>query len=141
MKYEFIKNGMDDYTLKYKDKELKFNSKVDFVNRIQEATRTARIKMITDLAKQGLSIKSLEIEKKENGKTYIDSSSKEYMEQDYINTETSLAFDNIIKEMFNMSTQELLDDIGITSQDEAYEFTLKLGEIITGKTPIKQKNE
>lgn len=141
MKYEFIKNGMDDYTLKYKDKELKFNSKVDFVNRIQEATRTARIKMITDLAKQGLSIKSLEIEKKENGKTYIDSSSKEYMEEDYINTETSLAFDNIIKEMFNMSTQELLDDIGITSQDEAYEFTLKLGEIITGKTPSKQKNE
>ena len=49
-KYEFIKNGVDDYTLKYKDKEINFNSNVNIVNNLQDSLSKARMIMIKDLA-------------------------------------------------------------------------------------------
>ena len=41
-KYEFIKNGLDDYTLKYKDKEIQFCSKVEFIKELQEVQKNVR---------------------------------------------------------------------------------------------------
>ena len=76
-KYEFIKNGVDDYTLKYKDKEINFNSNVNIQKDLQDVPERARKKMILDLAKEGISIKDLSKEIKENGKTYYDNSNKD----------------------------------------------------------------
>ena len=132
-KYEFIKNGVDDYTLKYKDKEINFKSNVNIVNRLQDSIATARMKMIKDLAKEGISIKDLVIEKKENGKTYYDNTNKEELEKAYTEKEQSIVFMNIIKELFGMEMQDLFNEIGILEEKEATEFSEQLGKILVGR--------
>ena len=67
-KYELIKKGLDDWTLKYKDKEISFKTDVELVSKAQAVRKDARIKMIMDLSKQGISIKSLVVEEKERRK-------------------------------------------------------------------------
>ena len=71
MKYEFIKKDLDKYILKYKDKEIEFNTNVGVASRIQKYQEMAEAKLVMDLAKQGMTVNDLKIEKVENGKTYI----------------------------------------------------------------------
>lgn len=131
-KYEFIKNGVDDYTLKFKDKEIKFNSNVDIVTRLQNTVASAKIKMVKDLSKEGLSIKDLTIEKKENGKTYYDNTNKIEIEKTYTEQEQSKVFMEVIEELFGMNIQQLFVEIGLEEEKEAEEFSEELGKIITG---------
>lgn len=137
MKYEFVKNGADDYLLKYKDKEIKFNSNVDIVTRMQEANKTARIRMIQELGKAGMTIKELTKEIKENGKTYYDNSNKEELEKTYINEENTKVFLSVVKELFGMEIMDLLKDIGLTDEKEIQEFSITLGKVLTGQFPSK----
>lgn len=134
-KYEFIKNGVDDYTLKYKDKEIRFNSKVDLVTRLQETTATARNKMIKDLTKEGISLKDLTIETKKDGKTFYDNTNRIELENSYIQQEQTKVFMNIIKEMLGMEITELFADIGLTEEHEGSEFSEQLGKILVGQFP------
>jgi hypothetical protein len=59
---------------------------------MQEANRIARLKMISDLAKENMSIKDLIKETKKDGKTYYDNSSKEELEKAYIEETNSKIF-------------------------------------------------
>lgn len=132
-KYEFIKNGIDDYTLKYKDKEINFKSNVDVVNRLQNSIANARLKMIKDLAKEGISLKDLTIEKKENGKTYYDNTNKDELEKAYTQQEQSKVFMEIIKELFGMDITELFLDIGLATEEESEQFSEEFGQILVGQ--------
>lgn len=136
-KFEFIKNGVDDYTLKYKDKEIKFNSTVDLVNRLQDTMATARMKMIKDLSAQGMSLKDLIIETKKDGKTYYDNTNKTELENIYIQQEQTKIFMNIIEEKFGMSITDLFADIGLTDEKDGEEFSKQFGEILVGQFPSK----
>lgn len=138
-KYEFIKNGIDDYTLKYKDKEINFKSNVDIVTRLQNATATARNKMIRDLSKEGISIKELTIETKKDGKTYYDNTNKIELENNYIQQEQTNIFMAIINEIFGMTITELFTDIGIEEEKEAEEFSGEIGQILVGQFPSGTK--
>ena len=131
-KYEFIKNGVDDYTLKYKDKEINFKSNVNIVNNLQDSISKARMNMIKDLAKEGMTIKDLIIERKENGKTYYDNTNKEELEKAYLEKEQSKVFIEIIEKLFGMSVEELFIDIGITSVEESEKFAEELGKMLVG---------
>ena len=64
--YEIIKNGTDDYTLKYKDKKFDFHTDLSIMKELQSISKRARVKMVTDLAKEGVSLKDFTIEKKQN---------------------------------------------------------------------------
>lgn len=139
-KFEFIKNSADDYTLKYKDKEINFKSDVNVVNRLQNTTATARMKMIQDLSKQGISIKDLTIETKENGKTYYDNTNKIELENIYIQQEQAQVFMDIIEEKFGMGITELFIDIGLTDEKESEEFSKQFGEILVGNFPSETTN-
>ena len=68
MKYEFIKVDEDTSKLKYKDKEFEIKRNVKLVSEMQELIKKSRLKMIMDLAKDGISIDSLTIERKKMGK-------------------------------------------------------------------------
>jgi hypothetical protein len=131
-KYEFIKNGVDDYTLKYKDKEINFNSNVNIVNNLQDSISKARMNMIKDLAKEGMTIKDLVIERKENGKTYYDNTNKEELEKAYLEKEQSKVFIEIIEKLFGMSVEELFVDMELTSVEESTQFSEELGKILVG---------
>lgn len=132
-KYEFIKNGTDDYTLKYKDKEINFNSNVSIVNRLQNTIVEARKKMMIDLAKEGMTVKDLIIERKENGKTYYDNTNKDELEKAYIEDVQGKIFSEVIKELLGVELAELYLDIGITTDEENEEFVEEFGNILVGQ--------
>ena len=134
-KYKFIKNGVDDYTLKYKDKEINFKSDVNIVKRLQDTIATGRMKMIKDLSTQGMSIKDLTIETKKDGKTYYDNTNKIELENIYVQQEQTKVFMDIIEEKFGMGLTELFMDIGLTDEKESEEFSKQFGEILVGNFP------
>lgn len=139
-KYEIIKNGMDDYTLKYKDKEIKFNSKVDYAIESQNIVKTARMRMITDLAKEGKSIKSLVIEEKKDGKTLYDNSNKEYIEETYINEVQEEIFNDILKKMLGYTFEQLVLEIGLEDTSDIIKLGEDIGKVIAGNyTPSGEK--
>lgn len=132
-KYEIVKLGMDNYELKYKDKVIKFNSKVNYVNDMQETLKIARLNMVKDLAKEGKTIKSLIIEEVKDGKKYIDNSNKEFLEEAYIQEAQNTAFQKVIEKMLGMNIVDLALDMELTTEEEVNEFSTQLGEIITGR--------
>lgn len=135
MKYEFIKVDEDTSKLKYKDKEFEIKRNVKLVSEMQELIKKSRLKMIMDLAKDGISIESLTIEKKENGKTYYDNSNRLAMEKIYQEQATLEYFNDLILRLFNMSLEELLMDIGLSTEKEGEQFSQKLMECLSGSIP------
>lgn len=134
-KFEFIRNGIDDYTLKYKDKEIRFNSKVEFIKELQEVQKNARNKMVADLIKQGMSVQDLIIKKVEGAKTIEDHSNKDYIEQGYIQEEQAKVLDNICKKLFNMDVSTLILDIGFSDEKDIEVFYKEFGDILAGSVP------
>lgn len=135
MKYQIIKNGIDDYTLKYKDKEFNYKPDIELMKNLQEAPKNARIKMLKDLAKDGISLKQFTIEEKKNGKMYFDNTNKNELENTYIQNEMLEVINNSCKRIFNMEFIELLTDIDLESQEEQEKFSAELGASLMGKTP------
>lgn len=138
MKYQIIKNGTDDYTLKYKDKEIKFYADINLIKNIQSANQKAKVRMIMDLSKEGISLKDFTIEEKKNGKTYYDNTNKVELINAYVEEETTKAFNEICKEKFGMDLIDLIQDIGLES-DEIEDFSRELSEALLGKTPRENK--
>lgn len=134
-KFEFIKNGIDDYTLKYKNKEIRFNSKVEFIKDLQEVQKNARNRMVADLIKQGMSVQDLIIKRVEGAKTIEDHSNKDYIEQGYIQEEQSKVLDNICKKLFNMDVSTLILDIGFSDEKDIEMFYKEFGDILAGSVP------
>lgn len=137
MKYQIIKNDLDDYTLSYRDKVFNYKSDVELTSKLQNAPKVARIKMITDLANEGVSLKKFTIEEKKDGKTYYDNTNKNALEQEYIGNTMLEIIDNTCKKVFNMTLAELLVDIGFETAEEQDKFAKELGSSLMGKFPSK----
>lgn len=135
-KYEIIKNGTDDYTLKYKDKNFNFKTDLSAMNKIQGAVSTARKQLVQDYVEQKKSIKSLTIEEKINGKTYYDNSNKVAMEEIYIQEAQLKIYDEICQKNFGMGISELIMDIGLT-EEEQEGFGVDFIQALIGKTPSR----
>lgn len=135
MKYEFIKVDEDTSKLKYKDKEFEIKRNVKLVSEMQELIKKARLNMIMDLSKQGISIDSLTIEKKENGKTYYDNSNRLAIEKIYQEQATLEYFNNLVEHITNMTLEALLEDIGLSTEKEGEQFSQKLMECLSGSMP------
>lgn len=133
MKYEIIKNGQDDYTLKYKDKEIKFHSSVEIVSRLQEVNEIAKQQMVLELTKAGLTPNDLVKKKIIDGKTYYDNSAKEEYLSACVNKTSVRLLDEASKKMLGMTINELVNDIGNMSTEETNELTRKIGEIAIGR--------
>lgn len=138
MKYEIIKNGIDDYTLKYKDKEFNFHADINLIKRIQSANQKAKVRMIMDLSKEGISLKDFTIEEKKDGKTYMDNTNKTELINAYVEEETTNVFNDICKEKFGNDLIDLIQDIGL-EENEIEKFSRELSEAILGKTPSQKK--
>mgnify|MGYP003289198019 FL=1 len=130
-KYEIIKDGLDNYILKYKDKQICFKSTVNIVNQLQESTKKARMNMIMDLSKEGKTIKDLIVETEKDGKIIQDHSNKDFIEEGYIQEEQGKVFQNVIKEMLGVSLEDLIIDIGL-NEKEVEELGTDLGRCLVG---------
>lgn len=135
MKYQIIKNGIDDYTLQYKDKMFNYKPDIELMKNLQEAPKVARIKMLKDLAKEGMSLKQFVVEEKKDGKTYFDNTNKNELENTYIGDAMLKVIDDTCKKIFNLTFAELMADIGLNTQAEQEQFSGELGASLMGKTP------
>lgn len=130
-KYEIIKDGLDNYILKYKDKEINFKSSVGIVNKLQESIKKARMNLVMDLAKEGKTIKDLIVETEKDGKTIQDHSNKDFIEEGYIQQAQTEAFNEVVKEMLGSSLEELIIDMGL-NENEVEEFGVDIGKCMVG---------
>lgn len=135
MKYQFIKVDEDTTKLKYKDKEFEIKRNVKLVSEIQALVMKARVKMIQDFAKQGISVKDLTIETKKDGKTYYDNSNKAELEKIYQEQVTLEYFNNKYQELFGMDMAGLIQDIGLEKEDEVAKFSEELVQHLNGNIP------
>lgn len=139
MKYQIIKNDLDDYTLSYKDKVFNYKSDVELTSKLQEAPKKARIKMLTDLAEEGISLKKFTIEEKKDGKTYLDNTNKNELEKTYIGEAMLEVINNTCKKVFDMTFSELMLDIGLDIQEEQDKFASELGSSLMGRFPSSKR--
>ena len=137
MKYQIIKNDLDDYTLSYKDKVFNYKSDVELISKLQNSPKKARIKMLTDLANEGISLKKFTIEEKKDGKTYYDNTNKNELERTYIGEAMLEVIDETCKKNFNLTFGELMADIGLETQEEQEKFSSELGSSLMGRFPSK----
>ena len=159
MNYEFIKNGLDDYTLKYTDKdnkvvEIPFKRTIEMATKVQAITSNARIKMFKELTKQGMSKDDLTI-RRDDGKGHITYDETNYIEfeKKYLEEETALTMNEIMEDCFKMNMIDLFTSMGIdlNSNDsitikKVSMFSNKFGMIIGNKDvtpsePIITKTE
>lgn len=135
-KYEIVKNGLDNYTLKYKDKSFNFNTDISLKVKMQGVYKTARLKMLKDLSSEGISLKSFTMEEKKDGKTYYDNTNKKELEQTYIDEETANMFNGICMDNFGMDLTDLISDIGL-EDNEIEVFSKELAQALNGNFPSK----
>lgn len=134
MKYNFSCEN-DNVTLKYKDKEFTFKRDVKLISELQGLVMEARQRMIEDYAEKGKSIKSLTIETKKDGKTYYDNSNKNELEKIYQEKVTIEFYNNKCTELFDMDLPTLMQDIGLTTEDEGSKFANDLLTNLSGNIP------
>ena len=134
MKYNFSCEN-DNVTLKYKDKSFTFKRDVKLISELQGLVMEARQRMIEDYAEKGKSIKSLIIETKKDGKTYYDNSNKNELEKIYQEKVTIEFYNNKCIELFGMDLTNLMQDIGLTTEDEGSKFANDFLTYLSGNIP------
>lgn len=134
-KYIITKNGVDDYSLKYGETELKLHSTVGLAEKIQNVLSEARKKMIMDLSVNDRTLNDLVKETKKDGKTVVDTSNADALESLYIEREYARVFEDCIKEMTGKSFIELIQEIGLETEEEGEKLGEELGNILSGNFP------
>lgn len=138
MKYEFIKQDDDTTILKYKDKEFTIKKDVELQKEFQSINKNARVKMMLDLTKQGITSNDLIIIKKNGSKTYEDKSNLIQIEQGYIQEASIDLFQTLSNKYFNMPLENLIADIGLT-EEESTKFGNDFAYALAGKSSPSQK--
>lgn len=134
MKYKFSVED-DVVSLKYKDKEFTFKTNVKLISEMQGLVMKARIQMIQDIAKEGQTIKDLTIETKKDGKTYYDNSNKAELERIYQEKVTLEFFNKKCEDIFGMDIAGLMQDIGLTTEEEGNQFSNDFISYLSGNIP------
>lgn len=125
MKYEFFKVDDDNITLKYKDKEFNIKKDIDLLKKLGSIQQKAKIKMMADLKKDGLTVSDLEVERHEGNKTIIDKSNLTNLEKDYLDIVANEILNEITLKYTNMGLLDIFNDIGL-NDDESVKFAYDL---------------
>lgn len=137
-KYEFIKKDEDTTILKYKDKEFEIKKDVELQKEMESVNKNARVKMMLDLTKQGITSKDLIVIRKEGSKVYEDKSNLIEMEKTYLQEASVDLFQNLSQKYFGMSLENLMQDLGL-NDEEGTQFGIKFAEALAGKVSPSQK--
>lgn len=137
-KYEFIKQDEDTTILKYKDKSFEIKKDVGLQKEIESVNKNARVKMMVDLTKQGITSNDLVVIRKEGSKTYEDKSNLIQLEQSYMQEASIDLFQNLSNRYFEMNLEDLIKDIGL-NDEEASKFGNDFAYALAGKSSPSQK--
>ena len=125
MKYEFIKVDDDNIILKYKDKEFNIKKDIDLLKRLGSIQQKAKIKMMADLKKDGLTVSDLEVERHEGNKTIIDKSNLTNLEKDYLDIVANEILNEITLKYTNMGLLDIFKDMDLTdTESEKFVYDL-----------------
>ena len=142
MKYEFIKVDDDITKLKYKDKEFEIKKDIGLLQKLQSLNSKARILMMNDLKKEGMTTNDLVVVKKEGNKTFEDKSSLIELEEYYTGVASQTLYDEILKEATGMNLAELLVDMDLDYTNKAtlevFMTELTKSISVSGKTPSQE---
>lgn len=140
MKYEFIKIDDDNVKLKYKSKEFNIKKDIDLLKRLGSIQQRAKIKMMTDLKKDGMTVGDLEVERHEGNKTIIDKSNLLALEKDYLDIAATEILNEISLKYTNMDLLKLIEDIDL-KEEESKDFVYNLLFALKGEESPREKNE
>lgn len=118
MKYKFTKIDDDNTELSYKDKTFILKKDIDLLTKMESLQVRAKRKMIFDLAKDGLTIEDLQVERHEGSKTIVDKSNLLSLEKDYLDLVSTEILNEITTKYTNMTLPELLRDIEINISEQ-----------------------
>ena len=125
MKYEFVKVDDDITKLKYKDKEFNIKKDIDLLKRLGSIQQKAKIKMMADLKKDGLTVSDLEVERHEGNKTIIDKSNLTSLEKDYLDIVANEILNEITLKYTNMGLLDIFKDMDLTdTESEKFVYDL-----------------
>lgn len=137
-KYEFIKQDEDTTLLKYKDKSFEIKKDVELQKEIESVNKNARVKMMVDLTKQGITSNDLIVVRKNGSKTYEDKSNLIQLEQSYMQEASVDLFQSLSERYFGMKLEDLIKDIGL-EDEEASKFGNDFAYALAGKSSPSQK--
>lgn len=138
MKYEFIKIDEDTTKLKYKDKEFSIRKDIDLLKKLGSIQIKSKTRMYSELAKEGISVKDLEIERHEGNKTLIDKSNIIDLEKYYLDLTAAEVLNEISLKYTTMSIDVLITDIGI-AENETKKFMTDLLKALKGEQSPSEK--
>lgn len=141
---EFKINTVDEDTFEIESltnkNKLTFKKNVELARKLSNINADARIKMIKYMKENGFTKDDFIIKVVRNGKTYYDESNYRLLEQGFINDNARDIAMNIFDILFNLSAEEAIDKLGITSDDEASRLGNEIRQILLGKkTPKKSQ--
>ena len=138
MKYEFIKVDEDTTKLKYKDKNFSIRKDIELLKKLGSIQIKSKTRMYSELAKEGISVKDLEIERHEGGKTFIDKSNIIDLEKYYLDLTAAEVLNEISLKYTTMSIDALITDIGI-GENETKKFMTDLLKALKGEQSPSEK--
>ena len=138
MKYEFIKIDEDTTELKYKDKTFSIRKDIELLKKLGSIQIKSKTRMYSELAKEGISVKDLEIERHEGNKTFIDKSNIIDLEKYYLDLTAAEVLNEISLKYTTMSIDALITDIGI-AEEESKKFMTDLLKALKGEQSPSEK--
>lgn len=122
------------------DTKLTFKKDVELARKLSNINADARIKMIKYMKENGLTKDDLIDKVSKNGKIYYDESNYRLLEQGFINDNAKELAMNIFNILFDLSAEEVLIKLEITTDEEASRLGNELRQVLLGeKTPKKSQ--
>ena len=122
------------------DDKLTFKKNVEFARKLSNINADARIKMIKYMEENELTKDDLISKVVKNGKTYYDESNYRLLEQGFINDNARELAMNIFNVLFDLSAEEVLIKLEITTDEEASRLGNEIRQVLLGeKTPKKSQ--
>lgn len=118
MKYRFERVDEDTTNLIYKDKTFPIKKDVDLVKRMENVKHQAKLNMMLDLTKMGMTKNDLTIERHEGNKTYYDNTNAVEMEKEYLGVSYALFLNEIMEKYTGLNMEQLFNDIGIDTDEK-----------------------
>ncbi|MEI3508758.1 MAG: hypothetical protein V8R01_06645 [Bacilli bacterium] len=122
------------------DTKLTFKKDVELARKLSNINADARIKMIKYMKENGLTKDDLIDKVNKNGKIYYDEFNYRLLEQGFINDNAKELAMNIFNILFDLSAEEVLIKLEITTDEEASRLGNELRQVLLGeKTPKKSQ--
>lgn len=139
MKKEFEIKKIDEDTYELvsliNNEKIEFKKNVELAKAISNVNADAKMDMILYMKEKGITKNDLIIENVKNGKKYYDESMYLMLEDTFVKQAFVKLVQNISNILFNSSLEELIEKIGLKTNEEASRLGKELTSVLMNKNP------